>query len=69
MDVARNGVDLILIFVSGGKELDVVYRDAVVEVELGFSEGDFHFGEAGVCKCRLLSGFHANIIFGRSRSA
>ena len=63
MDAARNGVDLIVIFVSGGKEFDVVYRKSVVEVELSFLEGHFRLGKAGVCKRCLFSGFHAYIVF------
>ena len=69
MDASVYGVDLVLIFVSGGKELDVVYRDAVVDVELSFLESCFRFGNSGVCKRRLFSGFHAYIILGRNRTA
>ena len=61
MNVACKGIDLIFILVGRGEELDVVYRDTVVEVELSFSECDFRFGETGVCKRRLLSCFHAHI--------
>ena len=64
-DGSGSGVDLIVIFIAGSLEFDVIYGNSVVVVQLRLGKCRSGSGYARIGKRFFFCGFHADPIVGR----